>query len=420
MNLLNIIEKTKDVISDLSSGESTGIPYKMQNLLGDMIITPNIIVTDTCKDYECFADLCKFQVELFASFMVQTFTVLTEAYGLSAPKLLNVVKTNHNTLDGNRSVASHVKYLFESDNVNSIFSELRNMDNDPNNISGIGNKIHTALSRHDTFGDKLSQPYLKYEETKTKASSNATVYNVEKLENSDFIKKLNKTNIITMNLSINGEQLNNNQKTTSKVTLPITIMPNFVFVTEQQLVDGLFDNHQFNSISARWLAYQAGEISFLDLLFASDLIRKYKKKQLIKNPLNDIKNTSREIEAINKGGRLLQYLSSDSKLKELVKNPNFSPYYNMLIVDKDTKERLDKEIGSDTLDFRGRDILLNKIFGLSYTVVDQDFKLIDFGIDGIKAFNTISWKKLKNDESQSTDKIVELMSTLLMSKTVTI
>lgn len=411
MNILNILDKTKDVIYDLSSGQTTGIPYKMQNLIGDMILTPNVIMTNTCKDYDCFGNLCKFHTELFASFMVKTFTILSEAYGLSAPQLLNVVKSNHNVLDDNESVMSHIKYMLED----GSFKQ--------DTAKGIDN-VGSLLVNKDTFNDKISQPYKTYQKTNTKASHENPHYTVS-MDNTDFISKLNKTNIITININIRGSKVaktkeGENIQSNSSVTLPITIMPNFIFVSENQLVDGLFDNHIYNTISARWLAYRAGEISFMDLVFAGDLIKEARHKQLINNPINEIKTRSREIETINKGGRLLQYFKGDSVMKELLKNPNFSPYYNMLIVDKNTKERLDKEMGNDTLDYKVRDRLLNKLFGLSYTVVDPDYQLIDFGIEGIKVNNTITWKKLKSEENGSTDKIIELMSTLLTSRSVSI
>jgi hypothetical protein len=114
------------------------------------------------------------------------------------------------------------------------------------------------------------------------------------------------------------------------IVIPVTIKANILFTDVENIVNAIDSSGDDYTFSSRWDEYRSGGISLGDFIFATDLIKKYKK--------NRLKDKNGLMELIN-----ARTLSANSKM---IDNgfAGFEKYYNMVIINSENLPALEKNL----------------------------------------------------------------------------
>jgi nitrogen regulatory protein PII-like uncharacterized protein len=183
------------------------------------------------------------------------------------------------------------------------------------------------------------------------------------------------------------------------IVIPVIIIPVIIFTDVKELIDSLVLEDKDASFRERLDQYRAGVISLKDLIFATDLVKKYKEKKL-KNK-NDVAKLIKEINSVNNITGLIS-----GRMK-------FSTNFNMYIFDINEKPLIDDAIGGDVYKFKYRRALADKLRAFSFTFVDNDKERIVYMLDDIMSPSVLTFKMLKN---QKDAEINDVFKNLLLNK----
>ena len=188
-------------------------------MLKTLVIEPTILVTPGAKVSPAYDNIVKVGLDMFSSFYLQAFDMLTKVSGVSTLTAISILSTN--TVSGNLTAESLDKPLvlnqLDFNNSNTFF----NLEaNDGNELAG------------------------------------------------GLFRKLK--------VSI---KLNNN----STIEVPINIIANVKMVKPEEIINVMMDKDAKNTFTSRWMEYKSGGISLSDLIFCTDLIKDYKSRKISKN-----------------------------------------------------------------------------------------------------------------------------------------
>jgi len=427
----------------------------MLKILDKYIVEPVIIIDKDLKDLDELEELLGLHIDLFTGFYMQTFEIMTSIMGEGNSTVIDTLATDNGGLT--RALLSGAELALEAKDENgeplvnylndllkveklelstearklryhsSLDSDATGRNKDLWNRRALQDNAFASKVRHDYNMSKLNNVY-KDAELSTK-QKHALELNKDKHESSKDLEALRhelsikRDRLNTLKESAKAE-LGNGQKELfipsammrnieitvegehkdgrrMMITIPITIKADVLFVDGDSIVNLVNTHSTDNSFMERLDEYRSGGISFTDLVFATDLIKEYKK--------NKLRDKEKLIKLVNS-----RALSANSKI---IDNGyvGFEKYYNMYIVDTETKAKIERVIRGKISNDRFKAKFLESAYGLSITTVDTSYERISIFLKDIRSKSELTFKSLRKSNKNGND-IGEVVKALMASK----
>jgi len=350
-----------------------------------LMVRPLIVVSDKLKYMEQskFRQVVDMNLKVFTAFYVQVFRMLAAVHGLeptSALRIMNKGRADLTDIDLLTGVRRHAKDVIANESATFTYDILTGEDIDIPLVPGFeANGKKEVLNRHYSKSDVDDIPNNKLEQL--------------------FVNSYD----ITIEFRYKDDKDSEEKK--GIVTIPIIIYPVIVFVEAESFIKSIIDEGLDDSFKSRWEQYKAGAINLADLVFAMDLIKKYKEKK-IKNQ-NDI---AKMIKGVNKSTLMSKLLTGEAR---------FADKYNIYIFDRSDLAYMEEELKGKIIDGRrynekNKEALLSKMSAFSLTLVDNEQELVIEFIKDIPGMNVLPFDLLK--KSGKNDDISDMFKNLLMNK----
>ena len=354
----------------------------MTKLLGNYIICPNIIVSNNAKNVEIIDKVIELQLDTFASFYTQAFQLLVNMYDMKAVQVIDIMGTNNGSMvkAGGAIVKDRITGLFsgESD-VNYLGDLLKQYGNISNeNDDGNSSKNNMATLKNNI----------------------ATTDMIDKLAKQQNLFVVQRSLEITTSITKKAE---NGKEYTSIIKLPLTIRASIVYTDTPSIINAIEHKNYRNEFGYRVEEYLSGGISLMDLVFAGDLISQYKNNKLKdKNGLMDLLSNQR--------------LSANVKVA-YDNAIGFEKHYNMIIITDADKLVIDKALAGDLYKEKAKESFLDRMNGLSYTVLDTAYERLAMFIDGIPGMADTTFKSI-GKRKDSGSELSEFVKAMLTNKPI--
>lgn len=340
----------------------------MIKFMSTYIVEPPIIVTKDANNRKDIDKLIEHSIDVYTSFYLRTFNVLTNVYNMSAKETISLLSTK---------------------------VDLENFD----------------LSEGVSSISHLGKLPVKVEVTKgadLEDVSSKLVKNVG-WENDDVINS--KTIIRTINLSIKFDGHINIKNAPSDqednivdnlvVNIPIVVKANVLVVNAQTISDSIVHIDSNASFLKRLLQYKVGLISFWNFFTANDLVVKYKKEALTKGNLSSVinKGSTANIsidqlldKRVGLNKIVFTYLMTDAELDMIARRAEF-------------KYKQNKE----------KDELMNTLLAMNITTINPDRDIATIYLNGINGTASASISKLTKGGGKDNSDMIEMMAAALMA-----
>ena len=357
-NVIANVIKGKDV-SDISP--DIVAKGRVTRLMSKFMIVPNIIVDESIKymDSTYYKNLIKTEMNIFTGIVTESIRILVELHGVEPQVAIR-------TMSGGRDVEESI------------------LDHRAIVTSIVGNESHDPLTSL-MFTDKED----------VKGFPTLVGNEASSLINNAFIQKDNDTfyNVYELQLSIDVP----NDTRSKVIVIPIVIYPNITFTNGNDLIENLLGNDPVPSFTDRWLDYSAGAISLFDLVFATDLVKKYKDDKLNSN--NDVAS-------------YLNKVDKTTAVSDVLRNENsYSKNFNIFILNSSRKRLLEKKVGGSVLTNKHKNILTEKLSAFSVSLVDLEEEEILFLLDSIPGFSVLNFGMLKKEKDGDVKDIIKSIIT---------
>ena len=356
----NVANDDKDALALEPDVESSG---KITRLMSKFIIAPNVVVDENLKymDDKYFKDLVKTELVTFTGIVTQAFSVMAEIYGVSPKAIVNKMGR------GSKSYIGDIKRVIE---------------------------LADGMEHFDYFSDLMDTTSLlpANESIVNEKISNMT--HNSKMSNNNYIQKDVAAFINVYELQLQFNDVNGDSKA---VTIPIIIYPNITYTNANTLIANMLDSDDDKRFLTRVDEYRSGAISLSDLIFATDLVKKYKDRK-IKNE-NDIAS-------------YLNVKDKTTAISDLLHNKNsFSKNYNIYLFDINKKATIEKQIKGSIYKEKYKDKLTTALFAFSVSFVDTEKEEVIITIDDIPGFSVLGFNMLKKEKDNDIkDVMKELMN----------
>jgi len=325
-------------------------------LLGSYIVEPVLIVSKDTMHIEELDKMIETQVDIFSAYYMQAFQILSTVYGLDASVIIDLLGTDNGGLK--RVIDKGIKVARE-ENVNYLDDLLSNEELKISSEAILSarpgtNRVTTVKDTEGTLRSMLTR------------SLEITVPIYKDSQNGKG-KKLDHT-----------------------LMVPITVKAHIIFTDIDQILNMLNPSSTDKSFAYRLDEYKSGGISISDLLFATDIIKEYKK--------NKINDKDQLLNVINE-----RTLSANSKAVEHNGVVGYEKYYNMLIVSANDKIRLDKHLNGDFFKEKYKQRLLEQAKAMTATVMDEDYERAVVLTKDIRGKSDISFRSLSKRKDGKVD-----------------
>ena len=349
-------------------------------LLSNTVIEPVIIATNTAKDVDpgMFDKLLQLNCDMFCSFYLQAFKILTTHYGQDSSLSLTLLGGGSNLGLESFDVTKQQPNYFET-----VMNDSKYLRVSTEAIFNRREKAGTSLGMHNTFTnddiEKNPLHHILHRELEVKITTKLFQYNT------------------------NNKTRTPKDGTEHTIVMPLIIKAHVIITNNNGLMTMLAPSSRDKEFSYRLDEYRAGAISLSELIFCTDLIKQYKKNKINdKDKLLDIINSRR--------------LSSTVTAGMLKGIQGYEKNFNMLIVSSDDKVRLDKYIGGDTKNEKYKQELLEKAYALSMTVVDPDYERVIIQVRDIRGDTNVGFKTISKRKDKDNSGLEEMFKSMFMSK----
>lgn len=365
----------------------------LTKLLQQNTVEPFIICSNRVAESEVYEDTINMLTDLFTSWYLQALEILRGRYDCDINTVIDVLGTDNGGLT--RVGRKALGLALEED---KSFNYLEALYTDS----------YLPKVTNDSTFSRFSSSKIKDLGTTSKEIEQST----RRGDELDDLKKDIMYGFYIRNIKIKIKVSTENEhkkgtKNTSTIEVPITIKATVLTAPMSSIVGMCKPSARDKTFGSRWEEWRSGGISFKELMFASDLIKEYKK-----NRLNDKTSI---MEALNS-----RIVSANSKLSDRYVI-GYEKNYNMLVINKDEKPLLDAHIGGDTSKDMFRDKLLSEAHALTYTILDDDYERITLGIRDMRGNSSCGYKALKkrNSSGKGND-YEELIKALLTNRVPTL
>lgn len=342
-------------------------------LINKYTVTPVIICTESAKEIEIFDKINELCCDLFSSFYLQAFKLLSTQYDLDVTTAIDVLSTD--------------KQPYISAGINTI-TKLITEESDMSYMKVMSKqKYLTTVTVEDDTEDILLN--LKDDNTD---KDDTTIASGNKFRFDKYEKEKDPLHSILIRTFNLNTKLKKKDGTEHNIIIPITVKAHIIVTSINSILNLLEPSTKDKGFWARLDEYRAGAISFKELILASDLIKEYKKVKIKdKDKLFNIINTRLESSLIRAAKTGIQ---------------GYEANYNMLVISADDKLKIDKYIGGDIRKENTKQRFLSNTNALSVAILDPDYERVSILISDIRSSTDVSFKtiqKRKNDSGQLED-----------------
>lgn len=360
-------------------------------LVKPFIIEPIIIATEGSRNIEVFDKALQLSTDVFASFYLQAFKILTNYYGAPGNYSVDLLSTDNSSLVSVSKSAlskclSREEHASES-YLRAVLSQEDHYLRLSEEAGWFTNLIGNA--KKAIIGEK-HEPAKAYAKANTKEFAEDPLYGT-------LIREI--------------EVQYTDARTNQTILLPITIKSHVIITSINNIINMLSPNAYDKRFVNRLDEWRAGAISFWDLVACGDLIRDYK--------MNKFKDKENILEIINERVRGSAAKAMSNSIRGGSAIEGFEKNYNLLIVTGDDKIKLDKHVNGDILkNERFKQELLEQAHSMLCTILDQDYERANLLIKDIRGISDIGFKALGKRKEKGNDELSGIVQSLLTGKPI--
>lgn len=428
---------TEHTLSRVKSGTLTGITK-------NLIVEPTIITTPNVRNSKVFDNLVSLNINLFTSFYIQAFQILSDVLGQSPIDAIDVLSTNKYTGAAmerytrdkvynfllNREALDTPMCLGDIDFTNPIFllnqedrNELKtlleytveldmNMEaNPPINIGAIVNAAarRAQQARQPVQPQSPQPPQVNNNQNNNNGKGNnnngnnnnntpvdrVTARSLSREKITDRIDMHKKqadamyeslNQVLVRSINVKARRTGNGKAADSEFIIPITIVGTVKVVPVEEIIVAVSNYDYKKSFSYRYREWRSGGITLADLVFASDLIQEYKKNKLSK----DSKLMS-DIEMKKRASGIRQTVTG---------TVGAEVSYNMIQVTDYELEMIEKAYNKKLDSYNNRNGFLKVLNAHNLSVVDDDAERVQIYIADIQGSMDVGFNKLMKREDK--------------------
>lgn len=366
--------------------------------LSTYTVEPVIIASKGAKEEEIFERVVGMSTDIFCSFYLQTFEVLTGLNGVSATVAIDLLSTNRGDM-----------FSYIQANANAT---VKDVNDAINSVSRVG-KLSWNSSEKDR-PDEDSFNYMKalMSDRKTlslsinledtKVDTKNIDFKDKVTDNKELTNSLYAANFRQLKITIDTEhQPDKGDKIKRTLIIPIQVRAHIIVADINDIANMLTPRAVDKSFTSRFMEWRSGGISLSDLIFCGDLIKEYK--------ANRIKDKQDLL------GKLVQKEVSAGSNAGGYNADKFEKHYNMFIITKDDKLVLDRSLRGDLNNEKYKQQFLTQGLGLGLSILDSDYERVEFSLKDIRGTSTTSYKNLKKSK-ESENNYEKIMQALLMNR----
>ncbi len=320
----------------------------MVTLLKPFIIEPAIVVTEDMSTYESIQNVIDMNIDLFTSFYVNSFKIITEIHGVNPDVAFNLLASNKSVTTPTGAITKYITGTEDLKNSSVLPIKRR--------TSGL-----EALLPNTSEADVLTM--------------NSVTASAKKQDVLDIPP------IIYREVEIKYEWTDDNSNKRS-FSIPVMVKANITIVDFERVLDVLSVYGTDKTMTRRYHQWRSGAISTMNFLFAGDIVTEYKKKRL-DNPLS-------LIEYVNKRGMTSTTNMTSNKAL------GFDRYYGFLILSSSQLEAIEAKLRNKMSNLATRDRLFEAMKSMMVSVVDRDYKRVVLYIKDLPNVTTVGIDTLKS------------------------
>lgn len=352
-------------------------------LLKTLIVEPTIIVSEEAKTSRAFDQAVNTSLNIFSSFYLQAFQILTQLNGKSGVEAIDILSTNnYKTNDLLKISASKLGGSALGYAANAAGYTLTTESF----------KTPTTLNQLD-----FTAPTMVLDQESIAAYKVNLEADTAREKES---KELNSACIKVLEITISRE---NNER----IKIPITVAATIKTVPQKELIKVVEDSNAKNSFLARWYEYRSGGITLGDFLFCGDLIKEYKKNKLDK--------------ASQLLGELSEQKGSSLARQALTGTKGAEVSYNTVILSELDAEYISKAFRQNITSYNGKQAYLSVMNAHNLTILDEDNERCKIYISDLQNSIDVGYNKLMKmgDGSKDNGFMLEMMKYFMTNKTPT-
>jgi len=359
----------KDVLKNLMKRRDLIAKGDIAKLVGNFVVTPFVFVDENLKymDPNDFKKLVQTEIKLFIGFLSLAYRTLVELYGFQLRDVVAILNSRSVGIDE----LERLRELIAEESITTDFvTDVVKEDGDL-----------TIAQEAEYMRDLIRKPLNHMQ--------GSADYNRLK-DVSAFV------NTVDLQFTTYGQvELPDGSRETRQltITVPLIIYPNIKFINAENFINNMLENDHDKRFLSRFWDWRAGAISLADLIFASDLVEKYRERKLSNE--SDIANYLNRVDKV-------------TMVKDLINGTNsFAKNYNIYIFGQDKQALIESNIRGSLLKDRYKDKVLDKIMGFDLTFVDLEKEQVTIFIKGIPGFSVLNFKMLEKGKESDVEKVVK-------------
>lgn len=425
---------TEETLRRVKSGTLTGITK-------NLIVEPTIITTPNVRNSKVFDNLVSLNINLFTSFYIQAFQILSDVLGQRPIEAIDILSTNKYTGAAMERYTRNKVYDFllnkealdtpmclgDMDFTNPIFllnqedrNELKtlleytveldmNMEaNPPINIGAIVNaaarraqqarqpvqpqpprppQVNNNQNNNNGKGNNNTQAPVDRVTARSLTRDRITDrIDMHKKQADAMYESLNQVLVRSINVKARRAANGGGATAGDEYIIPITIVGTIKVVPVEEIIVAISNYDYKKSFTYRYREWRSGGISLADLVFASDLIQEYKKNKLSK----DSKLMS-DIEMRKRASGIRQTVTGTIGAEVS---------YNMIQVTDYELEMIEKAYNKKLDSYNNRNAFLKVLNAHNLSVVDDDAERVQIFISDIQGSMDVGFNKLMKREDK--------------------
>ena len=434
---------TEETLRRVKSGTLTGITK-------NLIVEPTIITTPNVRNSKVFDNLVSLNINLFTSFYIQAFQILSDVLGQRPIEAIDILSTNKYTGAAMERYTRNKVYDFllnkealdtpmclgDIDFTNPIFllnqedrNELKTLleytvELDLN-MEGKNNGLSMQSRHNQVYNNRVNtnqqinaaQQAQQAQQANANASQNnnqngnngnsnsnnttpvdkVTARSLTREKITDRIDMYRKqadamyeslNQVLVRSINVKARRAGNGGGAAAgdEYIIPITIVGTIKVVPVEEIIVAISNYDYKKSFTYRYREWRSGGISLADLVFASDLIQEYKKNKLSK----DSKLMS-DIETKKRASGIRQTVTGTIGAEVS---------YNMIQVTDYELEMIEKAYNKKLDSYNNRNAFLKVLNAHNLSVVDDDAERVQIFISDIQGAMDVGFNKLMKREDK--------------------
>jgi len=356
----------------------------LTSILSKYIVEPVAIVSNDLTTDEITEKVLNLQTDIFSSYYMQVFDILTKMNGVNADTAIDLLSTNTTSVGKMFNEGTGLVNMANSKFSGENYDFTLNLYDKESGLPIFSSEELSVESERDLRSLKLGND-LRDQLHKRKngvKSAGGSSYSDNSLVNKNVPGIIQKEIILEI-------ILNNNNGHNHIISIPVLIKTNIMYVNKKDILNLLDVGNDDEKLENRLDEYRAGAISLSDLIFATDLIKEYKQKR--------IKNDNDLLKLV-KGKKF----NANSKLVTS-NGVGFEKHYNMLVISSDVLVSIEKLIKGKIKKEKYKEKLLDQTASLTVTVIDSDYERISIYTKDISGVSDVTYKALNKRSGKDND-----------------